>query len=77
VFYKAWAEVTGEYLKKGTLVYLEGKLRTREWIDKEGIKHSTTEIVGNLLKMLGKKPQSHPIIGTPLEEEEEEEGLPL
>jgi single-strand DNA-binding protein len=71
VFYMALAEVAGEYLKKGTLVYLEGKLRTREWMDKEGIKRSTTEMAGNLLKMLRKKPQAHPIEGTPLEEEED------
>ena len=60
VFYKGLAEVAGEYLKKGVMVYLEGKLRTREWEDKEGTKRYTTEISGNLLKMLNKNPGKHP-----------------
>ena len=58
--------MAGEYLKKGAMVYLEGKLRNREWEDKEGNKRSTTEIAGNLLKMLDKKPIRHPVKGTEL-----------
>ena len=71
VFYKGLAEVAGEYLKKGVMVYLEGKLRTREWEDKEGTKRYTTEISGNLLKMLNKNPGKHPMNGSVLDEEEE------
>lgn len=69
VFYKGLAEVAGEYLKKGAMIYLEGKLRTREWEDKEGIKRFTTEITGNLLKMLDKNPIKHPVDGTALDED--------
>jgi single-strand DNA-binding protein len=47
------AEIAGEYLKKGSQVYIEGRLQTREWTDKEGQKRTTTEIVANEMKMLG------------------------
>src|ERR1022692_2270804 len=47
------AEICGEYLKKGSQVYIEGKLRTRKWQDKEGQDRYTTEIVGNEMQMLG------------------------
>lgn len=52
----AWArlgEICGEYLKKGSQVYIEGKLQTRSWDDKEGIKRYTTEIVAQTMQMLG------------------------
>lgn len=50
------AEICGEYLKKGSLVFIEGKLQTRSWEDKDGVKRYTTEIVSNTMKMLdGKK----------------------
>ena len=47
------AEVAGEYLRKGSQVYIEGSLRTRKWQDKEGKDRYSTEIVGNDLQMLG------------------------
>ena len=47
------AEVCGEYLKKGKQVYIEGKLQTRKWENKEGVTVYTTEIVCNLMQMLG------------------------
>lgn len=56
VFFKGLAEVAKEYLKKGSQIYVEGKLRTRKWTDKEGIERYTTEIVGRDMQMLGKKP---------------------
>ncbi len=56
VFYRGLAEVVGEYLKKGSQIYVEGKLRTRKWTDKDGIDRYTTEIVGREMQMLGKKP---------------------
>jgi single-strand DNA-binding protein len=47
------AEICGEYLTKGKQVYIEGKIQTREWEDKDGNKRYTTEIVANEMKMLG------------------------
>ena len=47
------AEVAGEYLRKGSQVYIEGRLRTRKWQDKQGNDRYTTEIVGNEMQMLG------------------------
>jgi len=47
------AEICGEYLNKGKQVYIEGRLRTRTWEDKDGNKRSTTEIVTNRMQMLG------------------------
>jgi single-strand DNA-binding protein len=47
------AEVAGEYLRKGSQVYIEGSLRTRKWQDKQGNERYSTEIIGNDLQMLG------------------------
>jgi single-strand DNA-binding protein len=47
------AEICGEYLSKGRQVYIEGKLQTREWEDKEGNRRFTTEVLANEMKMLG------------------------
>ncbi len=47
------AEICGEYLSKGKQVYIEGKIRTRSWDDKEGNKRYSTEIVANQMQMLG------------------------
>ncbi len=46
-------EVAGEYLKKGSQVYIEGSLRTRKWQDKQGNERYTTEIIANEMQMLG------------------------
>ena len=48
-----WLEIAGEYLKKGSQVYIEGRLRTRKWQDKQGNDRYSTEIVGNEMLMLG------------------------
>lgn len=56
VFYRRLAEIAGEYLKKGSQIYVEGKLQTRKWQDKEGRDRYTTEIVVNEMTMLGGKP---------------------
>jgi single-strand DNA-binding protein len=53
VFFGRLAEIAGEYLRKGGSVYVEGKLRTRKWTDKEGVERYTTEIVVDQLQMLG------------------------
>ncbi len=55
VFYRRLAEIAGEYLKKGSLIYVEGRIQTRKWQDKEGKDRYTTEIVANEMKMLGGK----------------------
>ena len=54
-FYRKLAEIAGEYLKKGSQVYVEGKITTRKWTDKEGIERYTTEIIASSMKMLGSK----------------------
>jgi len=55
VFYNRLAEIVGEYLKKGSQVYVEGKLRTRKWQDKSGNDRYTTEIIANEMQMLGSR----------------------
>lgn len=56
VIFGKLAEIAGEYLKKGSQVYLEGKLQTRKWQDASGVEKYTTEIVANQMQMLGAKP---------------------
>ena len=53
VFFRRIAEVCGEYLKKGSSIYIEGSLRTRDWDDDQGNKRYTTEIIGREMQMLG------------------------
>ncbi len=56
VFYNRLAEIVGEYLKKGSQVYVEGSIRTRKWQDKEtGKDRYTTEIIANEMQMLGSR----------------------
>jgi len=54
-FFGRLAEIAGEYLKKGSPVYIEGSLRTRKWQDKDGQDRYTTEIVASDMKMLGSR----------------------
>lgn len=76
VFFNRLGEIAGEYLKKGSKIYLEGKLQTRKWQDDAGNDRYTTEIVGNVLQMLGssgstptndatQKPQSSSNVNNP------------
>ena len=51
VFFNKLAEIAGEYLKRGSKVYIEGELRTRDW-EKDGQKHYTTEVVASEMQML-------------------------
>jgi len=55
VLWRGLAEIAEKYLKKGNQVYIEGKLRTRQWQDKDGNKRYTTEVIADNLQMLGKK----------------------
>ena len=57
VAYDKLAEIIGQYVKKGSKLYLEGKLQTREWTDQQGQKKYTTEIIVNEMQMLDGKPQ--------------------
>ena len=53
VFYRKLAEIVGQYLKKGSSVYIEGRIGTRKWQDKEGQERYTTEIEATEMQMLG------------------------
>jgi single-strand DNA-binding protein len=54
-FYRKLAEIAGQYLKKGSQVYVEGRLQTRKWTDKDGIERYTTEIIADTMQMLGSR----------------------
>jgi len=54
-FFGKLAEIAGQYLKKGSQVYVEGKLRTRKWTDKDGVEKFTTEIIADSMQMLGSR----------------------
>jgi single-strand DNA-binding protein len=53
VFYGRLAEIAGEYLKKGKPVYVEGRLKTRKWQNKEGVDQYTTEVIADSMQLLG------------------------
>jgi len=55
VLYGKAAETANEYMKKGQLTYIEGRIRTRSWEDKEGMTRYTTEVLGDRFTMLGRK----------------------
>ena len=68
VFYRRLAEIAGQYLRKGSQVYLEGRVKTRKWQDKDGQDRYTTEIEATDIKMLSsKQPDKQP--STPLTQE--------
>ncbi len=58
VFFGKTAETANQYLTKGKQIYVEGRIRTNKWQDKDGNERYTTEIVGNEMKMLGSKSDS-------------------
>jgi single-strand DNA-binding protein len=55
VFYDRLAEIAGEYVKKGRSVYVEGRLKTRKWTDKDGVEKYTTEVVADQMQLLGSR----------------------
>ena len=61
VFYRRLAEIAGEYLKKGSQIYVEGKLQTRKWQTKEGQDRYSTEINVSEMQMLGSKMPDHSV----------------
>jgi single-strand DNA-binding protein len=73
--YKRLAEVVGEYVKKGSQIYVEGKIQTRKWQDKEGKDRYTTEIIVHELTMLGGGESKRP--DTPPESDKKENDKPL
>lgn len=82
VIWRGLAEIVEKYVKKGTSLYVEGKLQTRSWEDKDGNKKFTTEIVVDTLKMLGggqkKEENSVPMPPEiPTEEQEGDQDLPF
>ncbi|MFQ6613715.1 MAG: single-stranded DNA-binding protein [Fidelibacterota bacterium] len=58
VFFGKLAETAKDILQKGQLIYMEGRLRTRQWEDKDNVKRYTTEVVGDMFTMLGRKMNS-------------------
>ncbi len=60
VFFKRLAEVVGEYLRKGAQIYVEGRLQTRKWQDKDGNDRYTTQVIGDVMQMLGSRSGSAP-----------------
>ena len=54
-FFGRLAEIAGEYLKKGSQVYIEGRIRTRKYQDKDGVERYSTEIIGDRMQMLGSR----------------------
>ena len=67
VFFNRLAEIAGEYLRKGSQVYIEGRLQTRKWQGQDGQDRYTTEIVASEMHMLGSKPSGGiaPLASTP------------
>ncbi len=55
IFFNRLAEIAGEYLKKGSQIYVEGRLQTRKWQSQDGQEHYTTEILGEEMHMLGSR----------------------
>lgn len=60
VCWRGLADVVEKYVKKGTLVYIEGKIQSRSWEDSQGVKKYATDIVAHTLQLLGKKDSSQP-----------------
>lgn len=63
VFFNKLAEIVQQYVKKGSRIYIEGKLQTRKWTDQQGVDHYSTEIVANELQMLDSRQQNGDVQG--------------
>ena len=73
VFFRKLAEIAGQYLKKGSQVYIEGALKTKKWQDKDGQDRYTTEIVADSMQMLGSR---QGMVDTPSRETTESRSTP-
>lgn len=60
ILWRGMADVVDRYVRKGSQVYIEGRLRSREWEDQSGVKRYTTEVIADELKLLGRKPEGAP-----------------
>lgn len=76
VLYDRQAEVAGEYLKKGRPVYIEGRLKTRKWQDKDGNDRYTTEVIAESMQLLGGKDDAKPAPKTHGQMKAEQRGRP-
>ena len=76
VFFRRLAEIVGEYLKKGSKIYIEGKLQTRKWQDKNGVDHWTTEIIANEMQMLDSRGTGAPAQQRPNQESQQAASAP-
>ncbi len=65
ILWRRLAEIADEYVKKGDLLYIEGRIRTRSYDDQQGVKKYFTEIIGDNLQMLGKKQNDNNDAGAP------------
>ncbi len=74
VLYGKAAETANEYMKKGQMAYIEGRIRTRSWEDKDGVTRYTTEILADRFTMLGRKSDSS---GTPPAKNGDDDDLPF
>lgn len=73
-FYGKLAEIAGQYLRKGSQVYIEGSLRTRKWTDKDGHEKYSTEIRADEMKMLGGKPEGQQQAAAPRQQAQKQSG---
>ena len=73
-FFGRLAEIAGEYLKKGSQVYIEGRIRTRKYQDKEGHERYSTEIIGDRMQMLGSRAGAGEARGEPRDAPAEAKG---
>ncbi|WP_318840956.1 single-stranded DNA-binding protein [Noviherbaspirillum aerium] len=71
VLYRKLAEIAGEYLKKGSLVYVEGRLQTRKWVGKDEVERIAVEIIAEDMRMLGGRPHEHEADGEHAETEQQ------
>ena len=76
VLWRGLAEVAEKYLKKGAKVYIEGKLKTRKWQDKDGNDRYSTEILGDQMTMLGNKGDNQQSDNTPVSDLKDELSKP-
>ena len=71
VAWRKLAEICGQYLRKGRLVFIEGRIQTREWDDRDGNKRRTTEIIASNMQMLGGRGQDEGSPAAPSQQKEE------
>lgn len=69
ILWRKLAEIAGEYIKKGSKVYIEGRLQTRSWEDKDGVKKYTTEIIADTMIMVSTKTDGQGITESPAQEQ--------